>query len=460
LPNSVCQSNYARQPLTSAVLSERTEMAAMTVASEIAPNVFLGPSPDPGIPCSLNGSPVNRTNSDDYDVLVEASEMGPLPSAKKMQELKLALRALPAHSGKFGHLEVPGSGTIQDPKWNQVYVDGLIELVKWLWEVSTGQDLKNTKAEDEELADGITITTSSGHRDWVSFDAVHTQTGDWADEMKEWDSTHDTVLFDDQFDDEAKTQRLRQKRNKNTIEQAVKDKSTSVEVSPKKILLHCLDGYTETSLLALAYSMFAHGLTVGEAWVSMHVNKERNFFAYPSDVSLLRAIQPRILSISPAFLTKKAQRLQPRAKDGDVEMTDVDLDPMNILSVKPDPVWLNDSYDGSLPSRVLPYLYLGNIAHAKSPALLKELGIKRILSVGENIDWKEWKSKLDPPAMCTGEDGSELHRSMSKTEVREFSKEGYDFLKVGGCGLADNGIDGLSMTFDKCMEFIGKPNRF
>ena len=130
----------------------------------------------------------------------------------------------------------------------------------------------------------------------------------------------------------------------------------------KKVLIHCSDGYTESSLLGLTYFMYAEGLPVHDAWIRLHTERGRNFFAYPSDVALLQSIQARIFQESPAF-------------EG------------NILTID-DPAWLG-KLDGSLPSRVLPYMYLGNLNHANNPALLKELGITRILSVGESIAWSQ-----------------------------------------------------------------------
>ncbi|GMF54302.1 unnamed protein product [[Candida] boidinii] len=44
---------------------------------------------------------------------------------------------------------------------------------------------------------------------------------------------------------------------------------------------------------------------------------------------------------------------------------------------------------GSLPSRILPHLYLGSLEHASSLPLLRELGINFIVSVGETIGWLE-----------------------------------------------------------------------
>lgn len=170
----------------------------------------------------------------------------------------------------------------------------------------------------------------------------------------------------------------------------------------RRILIHCADGYTESSLLAVAYFMFAEGLPLHEAWIRLHCEKGRNFFAYPSDVAFLREIEQRLLEESPA-----AQQHR-------------------LAASLPEPAWLQ-KMDGSLPSRILPYMYLGNLAHANNPELLRALGIKRVLSIGEPVSW-------------TGQ------------EIDEWGEDNLMFIGQ----VQDNGIDPLTQEFDNCLSFIGK----
>jgi dual specificity MAP kinase phosphatase len=170
---------------------------------------------------------------------------------------------------------------------------------------------------------------------------------------------------------------------------------------PRRVLIHCADGYTESSLLAVAYYMFAEGVPAPEAWLQLHCNKKRNFFTYPTDVAFLSHIQPRLLQESPASRS---------------------IDTSCIW----DPDWFL-KMDGSLPSRILPYLYLGNLNHANNPDLLRELGIRRVLSIGEAVNWS----------------------------LEERSKWGSDNLMFIH-NVQDNGIDPLSEEIDRCLEFIGK----
>ncbi|KAF2744203.1 hypothetical protein M011DRAFT_192546 [Sporormia fimetaria CBS 119925] len=189
----------------------------------------------------------------------------------------------------------------------------------------------------------------------------------------------------------------RKKRRKNEEEGTIE----LDEITPaRKILIHCADGYTESSLLALTYYMYAEGVPAHEAWVQLHRDKGRNFFAYQQDALLLMQIQPRILSESPNWHGDIFHMEQPR--------------------------WA-EQLDGSLPSRILPYMYLGNLNHANNPELLRELGITRVLSVGESITWPEdVRKKLNWPS---------------------------EKLMVVN-GVQDNGVDPLWDEFERCLAFL------
>ncbi|OGM43442.1 putative protein tyrosine phosphatase Pps1 [Aspergillus bombycis] len=168
---------------------------------------------------------------------------------------------------------------------------------------------------------------------------------------------------------------------------------------PRKILIHCPDGYTESSLLVIAYVMFAEGVTAPDAWLKLHCDQKRNFFAYPSDVTFLSAVQARLLHESPAT-------------------------PIGSLTGIADPHWFK-YFDGSLPSRILPYMYLGNLSHANNPEMLWALGIRRILSVGESVTW-------------------------TNSDVAKFGAENIMHVTQ----VQDNGIDPLTQELERCLDFI------
>ncbi|KEY64423.1 hypothetical protein S7711_05242 [Stachybotrys chartarum IBT 7711] len=175
---------------------------------------------------------------------------------------------------------------------------------------------------------------------------------------------------------------------------------------PRKVLIHCGDGYTESSMLGIAYYSYSTGRPVPDAWLHLHTKEKRNFFAYPTDVALLTSIAPRLLRESPACAGQSLEATTQLLRN--------------------EPGWVQ-GLDGSFPSRILDYLYLGNLCHANNPDLLRALGIHQILSVGETAIWR------DGDLGRWGEDNVCLVQ-----------------------GVQDNGIDPLTDEFDRCLEFIGK----
>jgi|SRR5579862_8942570 len=295
-------------------------MCVMSRATEISDNVWLGSTADSGLDPSFP-----KANNDDYDILVEASDLAQMPSSEALNHVVDVLE----RTEETQLVEFPSSGSIMPPTWSQAEVDGILEMCRWIYELANPDELLDT---------------------------------------------------DDKRDSDGDSQ------------------MASASGTPHRILIHCADGYTETSLLALAYFMFANGLSVHDAWLRLHCEKKRNFFAYPSDVALLLSIQSRIMHESPM------QR--------------------NPASIR-EPQWLR-RMDGSLPSRILEYMYLGNLGHANNPELLHAMGIRRILSVGEAVSW-------------------------SNEEKEKWGKE--NILLVDR--VQDNGVDPLTNEFSNCLEFIG-----
>jgi dual specificity MAP kinase phosphatase len=245
------------------------------------------------------------------------------------------------------YLDFPSSGSIMPPTWSQAEADGILETCKWLY----------------NLSHGILPTSPP---------------------VQENDAEGDSPM---PFSSPPPT-----------------------KIRERKILIHCTDGYTESTLLGLAYFTYATGLPVPTAWLDLHVSKGRNFFAYPSDVALLTTIAPRLLSESPVHADKSLSDITELAKD--------------------EPEWIKNM-DGSLPSRITDYMYLGNLGHANNPQLLRQMGIRQILSVGETAIWK---------------DG-------------ELSRWGAENVMVVQ-RVQDNGVDPLTDEFERCLEFIdrGKAN--
>lgn len=299
-------------------------MCNMSKASEIAKNVWLGPSPDSSL-CRLT-----ETGEEEplYDVLIEASDLAQAPDShtlKRIGEL--------SHFG-LQHLEFPSSGSVMPPKCANAGTDPLTEMCQWIHRLANPGFTPDTSDEEQDSDGDIPMKLLSPH--------------------------------------------------------------------PRRILIHCTDGYTESTLLGLAYFMYAERIPVHEAWLRLHCEKKRNFFAYPSDVALLAQLQPKLLELSPG--------------------------PANGISgsVQEEPSWLS-KIDGSLPSRILPYMYLGNLNHANNPDLLRAMGISKVLSVGEPVNW-------------------------TKNQIDRWGLK--DLLFVDR--VQDNGVDPLMKEFERCLAFIRK----
>lgn len=231
---------------------------------------------------------------------------------------------------------------------------------------------------------------------------------------------------------------------------------------PRKVLLHCADGYTETSVLALTYVMYTHpGMRLPQAYLFLQNKLQRSFFVYPRELPALQLIEARLLRAffymglvqphgKPFDPTPDPQHvLQPAAASLSMPEnettesyspnktkscpsksrkqhhhehqglskapaqayvssagTEPPLTPLSSLSasfpavlgdeevVRQYPWFYNSLWEGSFPSRILDFIYLGNLNHAMNAGMLRALGITHVVSVGE--------SALDmPPASFT-----------------------------------------------------------
>lgn len=328
----------SRGTFTGAVLDflaqERLEMCNLSKASEIAPNVWLGPTPDPTI--YSNTAAIDEPQ---FEVQIEASDFAMMPTEAHLRDVESHLADETAET--LAHLEFPSSGSFgatENGTQDEADVERLLLLCRWLHRLSNQGVIPHKSIDSTSINSNATATIEPAPR-------------------------------------------------------------------PCRILIHCADGYTESSLLALAYFMFSEGLPAHDAWIRLHRDKQRNFFAYPPDKAFLENIQLRLLEASPSLA---------HAPPALVER----------------PAWMQ-RLDGSLPSRILPYLYLGNLGHAQNPDLLQQLGITRVLSVGESITW------ADEHRNRWGED---------------------NFLFVDN--VQDNGVDPLTVEFERCLKFISELGYF
>ena len=293
----------------------------MSKASEIATNVWLGPTPDSVLCPPLDEDPV-------FDVLIETNDLAQAPEPETLKRIGKLSYSTPQR------LEFPSSGSIMPQPQTRVASDPLKMMCEWIHELASQRSSPNISEREENDSDGDIPMRPLVPRS-------------------------------------------------------------------RKILIHCTDGYTESTLLALAYYMYAERIPAHEAWLQLHCEKKRNFFAYPSDVALLASLQPN-LTPKPSLASRDR------------------------LAEKEEPAWIT-RMDGSLPSRILPYMYLGNLGHANNPELLKEMGIRRILSVGEPASW-------------------------TKSQVDTWGAKNLLFVDR----VQDNGVDPLMKDFERCLDFIGK----
>ncbi|KAL2265222.1 hypothetical protein VTJ83DRAFT_6322 [Remersonia thermophila] len=282
-----------------------------------------------------------------YDVLIECSDAGRLnPAAVR------AVAELPDDESKQYHIEFPSSGSILPPSWPRAAeADAIVDACRWIYNLAHG-------------------TRPAG----PSPGALH------ADPNAQYPGTESDP------------------------------NDTTLSARPRKVLLHCSDGYTETTMLAVAYHAFATGQPIPDAWLDLHVNHRRNMFAYPSDVALLTTLAPGLL------------RASPRCPDAILSLSSDEAVASALQAAEPR--WFA-AFDGSFPSRVLDHLYLGNLGHANNPDLLRALGIGQMLSVGETAMWREG-------------------------DLEDWGED--NLLTVRG--VQDNGIDELGGEFERCLGFL------
>ena len=352
-------------------------MLAMSKATEIAQNVWLGPSPITDDMLQMpNDDGSEQTSIKKYDLLIETCDSANLPDRQAYSLLNRLLTSDRLSTTSVPQLEFPASGSILPPTWSQSEVDGLMTACTWIYKQANGlmdQSETNAAVEATRGRKDSRITVTPPRKD------------------NDGDSSMTTAEELDAMSPTAPQQGFS---------------------SGKNILIHCTDGYTETTLLALAYYMYSNGVPLSQAYIELHKDHGRDFFAYPTDVALLAAIQPRILQASPACLNCSLTTLNP-----------------------PVPAWLH-KIDGSLPSRITDYMYLGNLGHANNPGLLKELGIGQVLSVGESVNWTDEERKKFQGILADGETVQERLMFIDRVQ--------------------DNGVDPLTDEIPRCLEFIGE----
>ena len=162
----------------------------------------------------------------------------------------------------------------------------------------------------------------------------------------------------------------------------------------RRVLVHCQDGYTESSILVLCYIMSSLSISLPEAFLHLQLNAGRSFFLYPADKPLLRRVDARLAADQRAKAIRlvssptQTPSVSPTrwknwglgfGKSGDSTIPSNDATPErkkavdeaktlledeaadgsnNAAEAK---VWFEDRRFDGFPSRILPFLYLGNL---------------------------------------------------------------------------------------------------
>ncbi|MBW0520546.1 hypothetical protein O181_060261 [Austropuccinia psidii MF-1] len=229
----------------------------------------------------------------------------------------------------------------------------------------------------------------------------------------------------------------------------------------KKILIHCHDGYTETSLFALSYIMYDRACSLPEAYLYLQNQKNRSFFVYPADYLLLQQIETKIhhelqdqkrYPIHKNSIDESSNRssfLRGRVPFGlSSTSNSKNLSCSRLSSTRQFPWFYDQRFDGHFPSRILPFVYLGNLNHASNALMLKALGITHVVSMGE--------SALIPPGSNSKSISSSFsntyHSNILNSLWHEYANGQIDVLDMKG--VADDGIDSIRPHIDRAMSFI------
>ncbi|KAG0305976.1 tyrosine/serine/threonine protein phosphatase pps1 [Dissophora globulifera] len=308
-----------------------------------------------------------------------------------------------------------------------------------------------------------------------------------------------------------------------------------------QVLIHCVDGYTESAILALCIIMIHYRISLAESFVKLQTDLGRSFFVYPNDAIMMLEVENQIWrrmlvekteretaarwkgavssptsssiassavpvpasqggafstlfggsgssvtsssgmssltsslsSSSSSFFSsllnmsnQPAQNQQQpySLMEGITSMPDKDEElAIQRPFVQPGHEerfeWFyHPEFEGSFPSRILPFLYLGNLAHASNPGLLKSLGIQYVLSVGEearglNEDTRgEEVGQLD-----LGEDTAMEEGQSGKMAGKGDASSRFMVKLVDD--MFDNGVDSLWRHLENCVAFVDEARR-
>lgn len=271
--------------------------------------------------------------------------------------------------------------------------------------------------------------------------------------------------------------------------------SSSTSEGSLASLIYSSDGYTELSLLIFCYTIYAENISLEDAMIRLHMEYGRPFYIFNSDVLVLRKLEVLLRKFSPVVLGDKIDwgnleittsreineillgpkkptdtplskgipnklRLGYIANDSDssdFETESEDEEDLNETSSFLNRLWVEE-VEGSFPSRILPYLYLGSLKHANNLSLLSKIGIKKVISVGESLDWLNgYKFQHNHDIIVDETENGSIETFTISTKPTSYNK--FDskcsvesVMKVNN--LQDDGIDELTRSLPRILEQI------
>lgn len=172
----------------------------------------------------------------------------------------------------------------------------------------------------------------------------------------------------------------------------------------RRVLVHCQDGYTESSILVLGYIMSSLSVSLPEAYLHLQNTAGRSFFLYPTDKGLMNRLDQRLAADRKAKALKLVSGASPTSpiasntpataslanlgrwknwtlglnrSDSAAAASNAAVNKVHTIEAAKEllgneekggsdaarkaKVWFADKRFDGFPSRILPFLYLGNL---------------------------------------------------------------------------------------------------
>ncbi|KAK4704479.1 hypothetical protein P7C70_g1734, partial [Phenoliferia sp. Uapishka_3] len=401
---------------------ERDEMRVLTQSSEIGPGVFLGNTQDvPSGPLNATSDSTSSIstmmddgNPSSYAICIEAHDQGSMPDSALLREVEDILNGFEDDQLAlldFGAVSLSDSSSLHPSKGDSV---------------------------DSPIMESPSNVLHIPSSQIAHIESLSTPTGLPSSHLTSYVTRLVSLAF---------------------FIHAQSSPAPSSRTLPRRVLIHCGDGYTETSILGLAYIMVSQQCTLPEAYIFLQEECGRSFFVYPGEVEVLLKVEKRIVELrrreeraggqgmerSDSGFAEDEEKGSPKRKQ-DRRSADAEVsEPAKA------PWFFAETFDGHFPSRILSFLYLGNLNHASNALMLKQLGITHVVSMGE--------SALTPPRQPPFSLTSPFSRSPLPTNSLWLEERLGNISVLDVTDIADDGIAGIRRTFDQTLEFIEEARR-